>query len=76
MAETWLTSYREHMTVRDEVLIAGVPWPAYKLVALLVGVVVLLGVGIVTMSTAPAVLTGAAAATAVWVGLRAKVERR
>lgn len=63
------------MTVRDEVLIAGVPWPAYKVVALLVGLIVLVAVGVVTMSAAPAVLTAAAAATAVWVGLRARVER-
>ena len=34
LPETFLTSYRETMTVRDEVLIAGVPWPVYKLAAL------------------------------------------
>jgi hypothetical protein len=64
------------MTVRDEVLIAGVPWPVYKLVALMVGVIVLVGVGVVTASTAAAVLTAAAAATAVWLGLRVAASRR
>jgi hypothetical protein len=64
------------MTVRDEVLIAGVPWPVYKLVALLVGLVVLVAVGLVTASAAPAVLTGAAVATAVWLGLRVTGARR
>jgi hypothetical protein len=64
------------MTVRDEVLIAGVPWPVYKLAALLVGAVVLIGVGVVTASAAPAVLAAAATATAVWLGLRVAVVRR
>lgn len=64
------------MTVRDEVLIAGVPWPRYKLVALVVGAVVLVAVGVVTASAAPAVLTAAAAGTAVWLGLRGAALRR
>jgi hypothetical protein len=64
------------MTVRDEVLIAGVAWPVYKLVALLVGAVVLIAVGVVTAAAAPAVLTAAASGTAVWLGLRVAVSRR
>ncbi len=64
------------MTVHDEVLIAGVPWPVYKLAALLVGAVVLIGVGVVTASAAPAVLTAAASATTVWIGLRIAASRR
>ncbi len=64
------------MTVRDEVLIAGVPWPLYKLVALAVGAIALLAVGVVTASAAPAVLTAAAAGTAVWLGLRVAASRR
>ena len=64
------------MTVRDEVLIAGVPWPLYKLAALLVGTVVLIAVGVVTASAAPAVLTAAAAGTAAWLGLRVVASRR
>ena len=76
LSETMLTSYRETMTVRDEVLIAGVPWPVYKLVALLVGAVVLIAVGIVTAAAGPAVLTAAAAGTAVWLGLRVAASRR
>jgi hypothetical protein len=59
------------MTVRDEVLIAGVPWPVYKLVALAVGFFVLVIVGIVTTSAAPAVLGGASAGAVAWLVLGA-----
>ena len=52
-----------------EISIAGVPWPAYKLIALGIGVVVLVIVGMATMTLAPAVLSAAAAATVVWLGL-------
>lgn len=57
---------------QQQVPIAGVPWPAYKLVALAVGVAALLGVGAVTASAAAAVLTAAGVCTAVWLvlGLR------
>ncbi len=64
------------MTVRDQVLIAGVPWPVYKLAALLVGAVVLIAVAAVTASAGPAVLAAAASATAVALGLRAAALRR
>ena len=64
------------MTVRDEVLIAGVPWPVYKLVALLIGAVVLIVVGIMTAAAGPAVLTAAASGTAVWLSLRVAASRR
>ena len=64
------------MTVRDEVLIAGVPWPLYKLVALVVAAVALVAVGVVTASAAAAVLTAAATGTVVWLGLRAAASRR
>lgn len=53
------------------VLVAGVPWPAHKLVALLAGLVTLLIVGVLTASAAPSVL--AAAAVAVTAGLVSKV---
>ncbi len=76
LSETLLTSYRETVTVRDEVLIAGVPWPMYKLAALLVGAVVLVAVALITASAAPAVLTAAASATAVGLGLRVAASRR
>ncbi|KQY09450.1 hypothetical protein ASD37_03195 [Mycobacterium sp. Root135] len=56
------------MTMHTEVRIAGVPWPAYKVLALVVGGLVFLAVGVMTASAAPAVLSGAAAAVAVWVG--------
>ncbi|MEO6792326.1 MAG: hypothetical protein ABI253_06805 [Mycobacterium sp.] len=54
---------------RQQVLIAGVPWPAYKLAALAVGLVTLLGVGTVTASAGAAVLTAAGLSTAVWLVL-------
>ena len=56
------------MTVRDEVRIAGVPWPVYKLVALAVGLLVLLIVAVIT-TAAHSVLAAAAAGTVVWLGL-------
>jgi hypothetical protein len=49
-----------------EVTIAGVPWPRYKVIALIVGLVVTLVVGTVTMKAAPAVLAGAAVGTLAW----------
>jgi len=51
-----------------EVSIAGVPWPAYKVVALLCGLIVMGVVGLISASAAPAVLAAAAAATTIWVG--------
>lgn len=56
------------MTTPTEVRIAGVPWPAYKVLALVVGALVFLVVGVLTASAAPAVLSGTAAAVAIWVG--------
>jgi len=52
-----------------EVTIAGVPWPLYKLIALVAGLVVAAIVGVVTMNAAPAVLAGAAVGTMVWLVL-------
>ncbi len=49
-----------------EVSIAGVPWPAYKVLALVVGFLVFAVVGVLTTSAGPAVLTAAAVATVVW----------
>jgi hypothetical protein len=57
------------MTVRDEVSIAGVPWPVYKLLALGIGLVVLVIVAVATGSAAPSVLAAAAAGTVVWLAL-------
>lgn len=53
---------------RQQVLIAGVPWPAYKLVALAIGLVTLLGVAL-TAGAATGVLSAAATCTAVWLAL-------
>ncbi|MFV8052201.1 hypothetical protein [Mycobacterium sp. 48b] len=52
-----------------QVDIAGVPWPTYKLIALAIGAVVLVVVGVATMSAAPAVLSASAATLVVWLGL-------
>lgn len=49
--------------------IAGVPWPVYKVVALVISLIVLVAVGIATASAASAVLTAAATGALVWVGL-------
>jgi hypothetical protein len=59
------------MTVRDEVSIAGVAWPVYKLLALAIGFIVLVIVGVATASAEPAVLAAALAATVVWLTLGA-----
>ena len=53
-------------TVHNEVRIAGVPWPLYKVAALVVGFIATLVVGVVTMNPAPAVLAGAAAGALTW----------
>jgi hypothetical protein len=65
-AEDFHSAVASRPTAR-EVSIAGVPWPVYKLVALAVGFLVLAVVGLITMTTGPAVLGGAAAAAAIWV---------
>lgn len=53
----------------QQVPIAGVPWPAYKLLALAIGLVTLLAVGAVTASAATAVLSAAGVCTTVWLTL-------
>ncbi|OBG14896.1 hypothetical protein A5765_09790 [Mycolicibacterium celeriflavum] len=50
----------------SEVSVAGVPWPAYKLIALVLGAVVALLVGVATATAATAVLAGAAVGTLTW----------
>lgn len=57
-----------HPTAR-EVMIAGVPWPAHKVLALIVGIVVFGLVAALTVSAGPALLSAAAATTVVWIGL-------
>jgi hypothetical protein len=57
------------MTVRDEVSIAGVAWPVYKLLALAIGLLVLVIVAVATSSAAPSVLAAASASTVVWLAL-------
>ena len=62
------------MTSLDQVQIAGVPWPRYKLVAIVLGLIVFAVVGVVTMNPAPAVLMAAGTSTVVWLafGIRRK----
>ncbi|WP_326546802.1 hypothetical protein QGN32_00795 [Mycolicibacterium sp. ND9-15] len=52
--------------VTYDVSVAGVPWPAYKLIALMLGALVALVVGVTTATAATAVLAGAAAGTVTW----------
>jgi len=54
-----------------DVSIAGVPWPAYKVIALVLGALVALAVGVATTTAATAVLAGAAVGTLAWVALSA-----
>jgi hypothetical protein len=75
LTENLLPSYRQAVTTHDEISIAGVPWPVYKLLALVIGLVVLVIVAVATTSAAPSVLAGAAAGTIVWLTLGA-VQRR
>ena len=71
LPENLLTSYRQLVTTRDEVSIAGVPWPVYKLLALAIGLLVAVIVAVATASAAPSVLAAAAAGTVVWLVLGA-----
>jgi hypothetical protein len=57
------------MKPASTVSIAGVPWPAYKVVALLVGLLVFAVVAVATAAAAPAVLSGAGIGTLAWLGL-------
>jgi hypothetical protein len=75
LTENFLASYRHFMTVRDEVSIAGVAWPVYKLLALVIGFLVLVIVAVATTSAAPSVLAAAAAGTLVWLTLGAAARR-
>ncbi len=59
------------MTTSTEVRIAGVAWPAHKLVALAVGALVLAVVEFATTSAASAVLGAAMTTAVVWLSLGA-----
>lgn len=52
-----------------DIHVAGVPWPAYKVIALIIGALVFVAAGVLTMSVSAAVLSGAGAATLAWLGL-------
>lgn len=67
---TTAEQFREAVTrPASTVSIAGVPWPAYKLAALLVGLLVFAVVAVATTAAAPAVLSGAGVAVLAWLGL-------
>ena len=51
------------------VLIAGVAWPAFKVISLLVGLLVFVAVGLTTVDMAPAVLSASAVAVVTWLTL-------
>lgn len=51
------------------VSIAGVPWPAYKVMSLLIGLLVFVVVGVVTSAVGPAVLSAAAVSAVTWLTL-------
>lgn len=53
------------------VSIAGVPWPAFKVVSLLLGLLVFVVVGLATTALAIAVLTSAAISVVAWLTLGA-----
>ena len=53
------------------VSIAGVPWPAYKVVSLVIGLLVFAVVAVATTTAAPAVLSGACVAALTWICLGA-----
>ncbi len=57
--------------LRTDIPVAGVPWPAHKLLALAAGVLTVVLVAAVTGTAAPAVLGGAAVAAVAWVALGA-----
>jgi hypothetical protein len=59
------------MTTPTEVPIAGVPWPTYKVIALIVGVLTLIVIGVLTGNASAAVLSATAVTTVTWAGLGA-----
>jgi uncharacterized membrane protein YqjE len=52
-----------------QVLIAGVPWPVYKLSAVAAGLAVLLIVGVLTGTAGTAVVAGSAVSAVVWLAM-------
>ncbi|GAS96157.1 uncharacterized protein RMCC_3123 [Mycolicibacterium canariasense] len=63
------------MTTPTEVRIAGVPWPTYKVIALIVGALALIVVGVLTASAPTAVLSAAAISTVTWAVFGAATRR-
>ncbi|MGB2922888.1 MAG: hypothetical protein WA944_06005 [Mycobacterium sp.] len=67
---TTAEQFREAVThPASTVSVAEVPWPAYKVLALLVGLLVFAVVMVATTTAATAVLSGAGVGTLVWLVL-------
>lgn len=66
---TTLTETRARLG--EQISVAGVPWPVYKLVALLAGLLTVLVIAAVSASPAAAVLSGAGVATLIWLAAAA-----
>ncbi|MDA3637962.1 hypothetical protein [Mycobacterium xenopi] len=64
------------LVAADEMLVAGVPWPRYKAVALIAGFATLLLVAVLTASVAPSVLAAAGVSVSVGVVLKALQQPR
>ena len=61
--------YPDGHPIPTTVSVAGVPWPTYKVVALLLGLLGFAVVAVVTTAAAAAVLSGAGIAAIVWIVL-------
>jgi hypothetical protein len=59
----------------SDVLIAGVPWPRYKLIAVIAGLGAMLLVGVLTTRAAPSVLAGAGVGVVVGLALKVAYQR-
>ena len=59
-----------------EVSIAGVPWPVYKLFALITGIAVFAVVAATSVEAGSALLTGAAVTTLLWLAFGLQHTRR
>ena len=73
---TTAEQFRETVSSPDTtVSIAGVPWPAFKVVSLILGLLVFMAVGLATADMAPAVLAASAVSLVAWLtlGLAARV---
>ncbi len=59
-----------------EISIAGVPWPAYKLFALIIGIAIFAVVAATSVEAGSALLMGAAVTTLLWLAFGLQHTRR